>query len=114
MAIKSKKELGVEKLTALADKGYWNDEELKKCEEENITAIVANSKEQGNKGYKKSDFKYNKEQDYYVCPNGKILHRTGKKEVKYVNRKACKECTNRDKCTKNKSGRAIRVSETEE
>lgn len=114
MAIKSKEELGVEKLTALADKGYWNGEELKKCEEENITAIVANPKEQGNKGYKKSDFKYNKEQDYYVCPNGKILHRTGKKEIKYVNPKACKECPNRDKCTKNKSGRAIRVSENEE
>lgn len=114
MAIKSKEELGVEKLTAIADKGYWNGEELKKCEEANITAIVSSPDEQGNKGYKKSDFKYNKEQDYYVCPMGRILHKTGIKEIKYVNRKACKECPNRNKCTNSKNGRIIKVTENEE
>lgn len=114
MAKKSKEELGVEKLTALADKGYWNGEELKKCEEANITAIVSSPEEQGNKGYKKSDFKYNKEEDYYLCPMGQILHKTGGKEIKYINRKACRECKNRDKCTNCKSGRIIRVNENEE
>ena len=113
MAIKSKEELGVEKLTALADKGYWNGEEIKKCEKANITTIVSSPEEPGNKGYKKSDFKYNKEQDYYLCPMGQILHRTGHKEIKYINRKACKECPNREKCTRNKSGRAIRVTKNE-
>lgn len=114
MAMKAKDELGVEKITALADKGYWNGEELKKCEENNITTIVSSPKENGNIGYKKADFKYNKEQDYYVCPMGQKLHRIGIKDIKYRNRNACKECPNRDKCTKNKSGRTISVKENEE
>ena len=68
MAIESKEELGVEKLTALADKGYWNGEKIKKCEKANITTIVSSPEEPGNKEYKKSDFKYNKKgQDYSIC-----------------------------------------------
>ena len=113
MAIKSKKELDVEELTALADKGYWNGEELKKCEENNITAIVSSPKEQGNRGYRKSDFKYNKQNDTYICPMGKILYKSGYTETRYNNPKACKECPNREKCTKNKRGRFIKVGENE-
>lgn len=107
IAKQTKKELEVDKITVLADKGYWNGEELKKCAEDNITTIVSSPKEQGNKGYQKADFKYNKENDYYVCPMGKILHKTGVKEIKYVNRKACKECPNRERCTSSKNGKAI-------
>lgn len=114
MAIKSKEELNVKELIVLADKGYWNGEELKKCEENNLTAIVSSPKEGGTIGYKKSDFKYNKEQDYYVCPKGSTLHRTGNKVKKYTNRKACKECPRRDKCTKNKEGKTITIGEYEE
>lgn len=113
MAIKSKKDLNVEELTVLADKGYWNGEELKKCEENNIRAIVSSPKEQGKKGYKKSDFKYNKEEDIYICPMGKILSQKGKKEIKYMNTKACKECPNKEKCTQSKRGRVISVGENE-
>ena len=107
IAKQTKKELEVDKITVLADKGYWNGEELKKCAEDNITTIVSSPKEQGNKGYQKADFKYNKENDYYVCPMGKILHKTGVKEIKYVNRKACKECPNKERCTSSKNGKAI-------
>ncbi len=107
IAKQAKTELGVDKITALADKGYWNGEELKKCAETNITTIVSSPKEQGNKGYQRTDFKYNKENDYYVCPMGKTLHKTGIKEIKYINRKACKECPNRELCTSSKNGKAI-------
>ena len=48
MAIKSKEELDVKGITVLADKGYWNGEELKKCEEANITTIVSSPKETEN------------------------------------------------------------------
>ncbi len=113
MAIQAKEELEVEELTVLADKGYWNGEELKKCEENKITTIVSSPNEQGKSGYKKSDFKYNEEQDYYVCPMEQKLHRTGIKEIKYKNVAACRACPNREKCTSNKSGRAIVVSENE-
>lgn len=114
IAKQAKEELEVEELTALADKGYWNGKELKECAENNITTIVSSPKETGNKGYQKSDFMYNKENDYYVCPMGKILHKTGKKEIEYVNRKACKECPNREKCTNSKRGKIIHRTENEE
>ena len=114
MAIKAKEELGVEEITALADKGYWNGEELKKCKEKNITTIVASPKEQGTRGYKKSDFIYNKEEDNYICPKGEILKRNREKERTYANRKACQKCPQRDKCTKSKTGKRIKRNENEE
>lgn len=103
IAKQAKKEMDVDKITVLANKGYWNGEELKKCAEANITTIVSSPKEQGNNGYQIGDFKYNKENDYYVCPMGKILHKTEVKEIKYVNKKACKECHNRERCTSSKN-----------
>ena len=114
MAIQAKKELEVEKITVLADKGYWSGEELKKCEEQNIEAIVSSPEEPGNHGYKKTDFKYNKEKDNYICPMGKTLYRTQGKERIYMNSKECKNCPNRDKCTKSKRGRRIKRIENEE
>ena len=114
MAIKSKQELGVEKITVVADKGYWNGEELKKCEENNITTIVSSPEEQGNQEYKKSNFKYDKENDCYICPQGKILNRQKGKSNQYHNSKACKDCPKRDLCTKNKRGRIIERSEYED
>ena len=114
MAIKAKEELGVEEITVLADKGYWNGEELKKCEENNITAIVSSPKEMGNQGYRKSDFKYNKGEDVYICPMGKELHRIKNKERRYANNKDCITCPNKDKCTKSKKGRQIKLTENDE
>ena len=114
MAIKAKEELNVKELTVLADKGYWNGEELKKCEENNINTIVSSPEESGNIGYKKSDFKYNEKEDTYVCPAGKILNRTGDKNRIYANYKECKTCPYKDKCTKSKRGRRLSINENEE
>lgn len=35
------------------------------------------------------------------------MHRRGQKTAEYLNRKACEECPNRDKCIKAKKGRVI-------
>lgn len=91
MSKKAKEALNVEKLTALADKGYWNGEELRKCKEENITTIALAPKEQG-----------------------EILHKSKGKELVYRNSRACKNCPQRDNCTKNKTGRRILRNENEE
>lgn len=114
MSKKAKEVLKVEELTVLADKGYWNGEELKKCKEEHITTIVSAPKQSGKKGFKKSDFKYDKEKDTYICPQGEILYRTKSKELTYINSKACKNCPQRDKCTKSKRGRKILRNKNEE
>lgn len=114
IAIKAKEELGVEEITALADKGYWNGEQLRECEENNITTIVSSPEEQGNQGYKKSNFKYKENEDSYVCPAGKTLNRMGKKERIYANFKECKICPFKEKCTKSKRGKRLLISENEE
>lgn len=114
MAEKSKKSLNVDKITVLADKGYWVGNCLKNCEENGINAIVSKPEESGNVGYKKSDFKYNKEKDCFVCPAGQELYKTGKENILYRNPKACKKCPHMDKCTKNSRGRALNINENEE
>lgn len=114
MAIKAKEELGVEEITVLADKGYWKGEDLKNCENNGIEAIISAPKEPGNIGYKKSDFKYNEEEDLYICPEGEKLTRGKRNVLEYKNYKACEACSNRDKCTKNKRGRKIVRNENEE
>ena len=103
-----------ENIKLLADKGYWRIEDIVKCHhDERIEAIVAVPKEQGTPGYRKSDFLYNAEKDEYICPMGNILKRWKGKSATYTNTKACKECPNREKCTKNKQGRQIVRNEDE-
>ena len=103
-----------ENIKVLADKGYWRIEDIVKCHhDERIEAIVAVPKEQGTPGYRKSDFLYNAEKDEYICPMGNILKRWKGKSATYTNTKACKECPNREKCTKNKQGRQIVRNEDE-
>lgn len=114
MAEKAKDALGVDKITALADKGYWKGEDLKECENNGIEAIVSVPEEMGNEGYKKSNFKYNAVEDCYVCPNGEKLTRGNRKALEYTNSKACKACPYRDKCTKNKQGKKIVRNENQE
>lgn len=115
MAEKTTEELEITKpVKVLADKGYWRIEDLVKChEDEKIEAIVSVPKEQGIQGYRKSDFTYNAENDEYICPMGNTLKRWKGKTATYTNKKACKECPNRDKCTKNKQGRQIVRNENE-
>lgn len=115
MIEKTAEELEItEKIKVLADKGYWRIDDLIKChQDERIEAIVAAPKEQGTPGYRKSDFEYNAETDEYICPMGNILKRWKGKSATYTNKKACKECPNRDKCTKNKQGRQIVRNEYE-
>lgn len=115
MSKKMAEELEItESITVLADKGYWRIDDLVKChEDERIEAIVAIPKEKGASGYRKSDFKYNAEKDEYICPMGNILKRWKGKSATYTNRKACKECPNRNKCTQNKKGKQLVRNENE-
>lgn len=104
-----------EAVTVLADKGYWRNDDIVKCEEDSrVNAIVATPKEQGNPGYRKSDFIYNKETDEYICPMGNVMKRWKGKTPSYTNLIACKNCPNRDKCTKCAKGRVIMRNDKED
>jgi Transposase DDE domain len=72
MAQAAKQALGVAALTAVADIGYYNGEDLKACEDAAITAYVSprdphqRLKEQG--GFGIADFRYDAAADLCRCP----------------------------------------------
>ena len=76
MAKEAKATLEVEKLDAVADRGYFNSEEILTCENAGITVtlpkpMTSNSKAEGRFG--KQDFRYVAQQDVYICPAGERL-----------------------------------------
>jgi transposase len=84
VAKEAKATLGVDKLDAVADRGYFNSEEILACEEAGITVtlpkpMTSNSKTEGRFG--KQDFRYVAEEDLYICPAGERLayHYTNEK-----------------------------------
>ena len=109
-----------ELITALADKGYYSGEDLNKCKEAKIRTIVAKQKSStktGNQDYSKDNFKYDKEKDIYICPQGKILKNRSRKDSKfqlYRNSNECRECKYKSECTSNKKGRSIKRGEYQE
>jgi len=107
-----------EALEALADKGYYQGEDLKKCDENKTITYVTHqiySNATGNPEYYSNKFKYDPDEDVYICPEGNKLYRTKHKaeipeRIKYKNYKACKDCPNKDKCTTSSKGRIINRS----
>lgn len=81
MAEKAKEAMDVESLTALADAGYYESEQLKQCEEGGVTAYVAipdTVKRFEKTGrFSREAFTYDAERDTYTCPHGQILQRIG-------------------------------------
>lgn len=104
-------------MTVLADKGYYQYEDLKKCLESGILPIVPKQKtpnKTGNEKYILDNFIYDREKDIYICPENKILINVSKKDSKeysYKNKAACIECSQRDQCTTNANGKVIKRSE---
>jgi transposase len=124
MADKAMEALGVQEITALADKGYHVGKDLKECKDKQITTIVAYP-ERNNRnidpGYYTDKFIYNEQQDNYSCPAGAVLTTTGnsyekKKKgrasyfVKKYETESCFTCPFKALCTKGKN-RIIERSE---
>jgi len=77
MSIRVKNIFEVDGLKALADKGYYNADDLKICEKEKITTYVARqtfSNSTGETGFYADKFKYDKERNIYICPAGQELN----------------------------------------
>jgi len=73
MGQQTQEALGTDKLTALADRGYYAGPEIRKCEQVGINALVPKSRTSNNlaKGlFDKRDFRYNAARDEYRCPAG--------------------------------------------
>jgi len=93
------------RFSLLADKGYYNGKDLKKCEDRKIEAIVARQAPPVAKGQSREfgadRFSYDSETDTYLCPAEQTLFSKSKKETKrrkYSNRTACAKCPSAVSC----------------
>ena len=107
MAVQARDAMGQEKLTAFADRGYYKGDELLKCEQAGIDAIVPRTTTSNNnaKGqFDKRDFTYIPESDEYRCPaNQRAIRRCtsiehGMTQHRYWS-SACPQCPIKAQCT---------------
>jgi transposase len=99
--------IGGERLTVLADRGYFDGEEIRQCAEEGITTLVpkpltSNSRADGR--FDKRDFIYVAKRDEYRCPAGERAPRrmTTVERGMTLHRywpSACPRCPLKERCT---------------
>src|SRR5437879_4203941 len=107
MAEQARTEMGVETLDAAADRGYYEGNEIRACEEAGITVTLPKPLTSGAKAagrFGKQDFVYVAADDVYICPAGeRLTHRyTSEEDGKMMWRywtSSCKTCVLKTKCT---------------
>jgi transposase len=101
---------------ACADAGYDNTEELKRINDQGIKVIVPqqrHSSQKKDKSFEKENFRYDKQKDCYICPEGHILSYStvdiDKKSKTYeiTDGSLCMKCQHFNVCTNSKRGRRI-------
>lgn len=105
-----KNEYELENFEVVADKGYRNSEQIKNIQKLGATVYIPPK----NTRPGDIEFKYNPENNTYTCGEGKILfysynYTLKGKQTNVYQCKDCKDCPSRDKCTKSKNGRRIKV-----
>jgi hypothetical protein len=109
--------LGHNCTNACADAGYSDIQELKKIDDQHITVIVPSQKQAHDrpvKPFDKEQFRYDSDQDCYICPQGHRLSYTffdkdrQHKVYQITDKSLCLECPHFGLCTKAKYGRRIR------
>jgi BMFP domain-containing protein YqiC len=76
MGVKTRDATGCEEINVLADRGYYNGEEVLACEGTGVLPYVAKTQTSGNakRGlFTVQDFIYDAENDRYTCPAGEFL-----------------------------------------
>lgn len=119
MAASAMETMETDTLTALADKGYYDGEDIVQCEENGITCLVAKPAAGGIKheeGFAHEDFIYDRENDCYTCPCKHSLrfmrmqtHSKEKEYRVYANYAVCSQCPKRKKCTNSKYRYILRL-----
>ena len=121
MAMQAKTTLEAEHLDVLADRGYFKGEQIKACDEDNITTYLPRPLTSGNrkKGlFTKKDFVYHPQDDEYECPAGEKLiwrfttEEKGQTIHKYWSSN-CPSCAIRDQCTTGNNRRVARWAHEE-
>jgi transposase len=116
MAKQTKAALETDRLDVVADRGYFNSEEILACDEAGITVtlpkpLTSNNKARGR--FVKQDFVYVAEADVYLCPAGeRLVHHFTNQEKGLTLRRywttACQGCAIKEDCTTGKQRRITR------
>ena len=108
---------GCEQLAVLADRGYYNGDEVLACEGTGILPCIPKTQTSGNakRGlFTVADFIYDAEKDRYTCPAGNHLTRGKVRSDRqdnidhYRNLTACSTCALKPRCTPDKHKRLKR------
>ncbi len=111
MAKAAQAETGAAEMIALADRGYYEGEQIRSCAEAGIIPMVPKpntSPAQARGFWGKTMFVHEPETDTYRCPAGEQLQKRfarvegGKLISVYFNQKACGACASRPLCTAGK------------
>jgi transposase len=104
----ARENLGVDHIDVVADRGYYKIEDIEDCEAVGVTPYVPKPLRGSavkNGFFTKDQFRYDVDADVLICPGGMALKPTRTRKVRntslfdYENRKACKGCGLRSRCT---------------
>lgn len=117
MSEAAKEALQTETLEVVADRGYFDSNEILACAEAKITVTLPKPMTSGAKAdgrFGKQDFAYLPDQDAYRCPSGAILTyrfsnvENGMRLRRYWSSAACAACPIKRQCTPSKERRITR------
>lgn len=116
IASRAKDVLGVDKLEAVADRGYYSGEEILACDKAGIAVTLPKPMTSGLEArgrFGKQDFVYLSDEDVYRCPAGEKLkyHYTNEEDGQQLRRywtNACRDCALKPRCTTGKERRITR------
>jgi transposase len=109
MAEAAKRALGVDSFQIVADAGYSNGEQVAHCEAAGMIPHIPVMRTVNNQGdgkfFGREDFRYEPENDTYVCPgNKKLLRKSTNHKDRYTMYKAsagdCGICSLKSRCTR--------------
>lgn len=100
---------------ACADAGYNCVDELEKIDQQNIKVVVPSPKQASGKEsgpFDRINFKYNRDNDSYTCPQGHVLKYSStnyrkKHKVYRIGNPICSQCCHFGVCSNNPRGRTI-------
>ena len=116
ISLQAKDALGVDRLDAVADRGYFSSNEILACDQAGVTVTLPKPMTSGAKSdgrFGKQDFVYLRMEDVYRCPSGeKLTYRyTNEEDGKTLRRywtTACPRCPLKSQCTKGPERRITR------
>lgn len=121
VALAAKENLALQQTEVVADKGYYNASEVRRCVDQGITPHLPQTDTSANTKqglFGKSRFVYDAAKDVYVCPGQQELtYRFATEELgrglRYYRARGCRDCALKPQCTRNQGDRTITREDNE-